>query len=202
MCDALKFVVIGDSHIGKSALTIRYKFDTFSENYELTIGIDFICLNAIIDDNEILTNESSTSNNSSTYVQIWDTAGSERFRSITSAYYRGSHGFLVVYDITNKKSFDNIPYWIDQIKKFGPTDSVIFLVGNKSDNELCRIITYDEGLEKSILYECEFFETSAKNGSNVNLLFETCIRKGYNKLKSSKTVSLQKVDATCATCGC
>lgn len=206
MSDVLKIVVIGDSHTGKSALTVRHKSDTFAANYDLTIGIDFVSKNVIIDDEKIVEKGlPREKGDKSMLVQIWDTAGSERFRAITSAYYRGSHIFLIVYDVTNKKSFDNVSYWFDQTKKSGQMDSIIVLAGNKSDDENNRIISYDEGFEKATSYGCVFFETSAKNGSNVNLLFEHCIRAAYNKTKSIDSADTLKIPdkyRNCNICSC
>ena len=105
-------------------------------------------------------------------IQIWDTAGQERYRSITSAYYKGAKGTFVVYDITKKSSFENIEKWIKEVKVMGDSDISIILVGNKTDLNEKREVSYEEGLKKSQELRVDFLETSAKTSSNIESLFE------------------------------
>eukprot|EP01083_Nonionella_stella_P109907 321089_1 len=115
-----KLVLIGDSGVGKSCLLLRFADDSFTDSYISTIGVDFRFRTVNIDMKTVK-------------LQIWDTAGQERFRTITSAYYRGAHGIIIVYDITDKESFDNIREWLFEVSRFAADDVSMLLVGNKSD---------------------------------------------------------------------
>ena len=154
----LKFIIIGDSAVGKSNILLRYTNDSFSNEFQATIGVEFGAKNLIID--------------GKTYrVQIWDTAGQEQFRSITRAYYKNSVCACVVYDITNKASFENIKSWLEDCKKKCPKSIYFVLIGNKSDLENKREVTYEEGSIYAQKNGMIFFETSAKTGQNINEVF-------------------------------
>ena len=153
-----KYIIIGDSAVGKSNILLRYIHDKFNEEFQSTIGVEFGAKNLKIEDKIYR-------------IQIWDTAGQENFRSITRAYYKNSVCAFVVYDITNKNSFQNIKSWIEDCKKQSPKTVLLILVGNKADLEDKRQVTYEEG---SIFAEKNgmlFFETSAKNGKNIEEIF-------------------------------
>ena len=120
-----KFLLIGNSAVGKSSMLSRYTEDIYPENAGdiSTIGVD-LKIKTLEIDGKIYK------------IQIWDTAGQERFRSITASYYRGTHGIAIVYDITDRESFDKIKYWTEEITRNNSNDSVsIVLIGNKSDLE-------------------------------------------------------------------
>ena len=154
----LKFIIIGDSAVGKSNILLRYTNDSFSNEFQATIGVEFGAKNLTIE--------------GKTYrVQIWDTAGQEQFRSITRAYYKNSVCACVVYDITNKTSFENVKSWIEDCKKKCPKTIYLVLIGNKSDLEEQRKVTYEEGSIFAQKNGMIFFETSAKTGKNVNEVF-------------------------------
>ncbi|VDN99216.1 unnamed protein product [Rodentolepis nana] len=154
-----KLLLIGDSGVGKSCLLVRFTDDTYYENFSSTIGVDFKIRTVDLDGHHIK-------------LQIWDTAGQERFRTMTVAYYRGAHGIIMVYDVASKESFRNIEStWLEEIKRHARPDVIKILVGNKSDLEEHRQITYEEGAEFAKLHGMEFFETSAKNASNVEKAF-------------------------------
>ncbi len=157
----LKLLLLGDSGCGKTCILLRYCNQVFSVSHLSTIGIDFK-VKTVMHENKLIK------------LQIWDTAGQERFRTITSSYFRGSHAVLIVYDITDRKSFANVSYWIDSITKSNP-DIVKILVGNKSDAVNERYVSYQEGVELSKKYNMPFFETSAKNGQNINETFTKLI---------------------------
>ncbi len=118
--DLFKLVIIGDSGVGKSCLLLRFADDTFTENYYSTIGVDFRfkCL-------EIGERKCK--------LQIWDTAGQERFKTVTSAYYRGADGIIIVFDQTEKDSFNNIENWIEDISRYSTDDPVKIIFANKDD---------------------------------------------------------------------
>jgi Ras-related protein Rab-1A len=104
-------------------------------------------------------------------LQIWDTAGQEKFRNITSSYYRGAHGIVIVYDITDRNSFVNIKDWLKEIEKFASDSVSRIIIGNKSDLEADRAVSKEEGKELAQGLGVEWIETSAKNSDNVNDAF-------------------------------
>jgi Ras-related protein Rab-1A len=106
-------------------------------------------------------------------MQIWDTAGQERFRGISSSYYRGANGVIVVYDVTNRESFNHVEMWIDEIKLYASSEVSILLVGNKNDLGNSIVVSYDEGKELADRLGVKFFETSAKTNHNVKEAFIT-----------------------------
>ena len=167
----LKYIIIGDSAVGKSNLLLRYAHEKFNEDYQATIGIEFGSKNIEID-------------NEKYRIQIWDTAGQENFRSITRAYYKHSVCAIIVYDITNKDSFNHINSWIDECKNQSPKTVFFVLVGNKSDLENERKVNYDEGLNFANENQMLFFEASAKTGKNVEDIFYKSAEKIAEKIKN------------------
>ena len=106
-------------------------------------------------------------------MQIWDTAGQERFKNIISSYYRGANGILLIYDITDKESFKSLSNWLIEIEKNGNKNVLKVLIGNKSDLEDKRVISFNQGKEFADMYGLKFIETSAKKNLNVNEAFES-----------------------------
>ena len=154
----LKYIIIGDSAVGKSNMLLRYIHDRFNEDFHSTIGVEFGAKNIQVDGKIFR-------------IQIWDTAGQETFRSITRAYYKNSVCAFVVYDVTNRTSFDNIKVWVEDCKKLSPKTVLIILVGNKIDLEKNREVSYDEGSIFAQKNGLLFFECSAKTGKNIDELF-------------------------------
>eukprot|EP00745_Piridium_sociabile_P039646 TRINITY_DN74499_c0_g2_i1.p1 TRINITY_DN74499_c0_g2~~TRINITY_DN74499_c0_g2_i1.p1 ORF type:complete len:144 (+),score=10.86 TRINITY_DN74499_c0_g2_i1:83-514(+) len=115
-----KLVLIGDSGVGKSCVLLRFADDAFTDSYITTIGVDFRFRTITVDQKIIK-------------LQIWDTAGQERFRTITSAYYRGADGIVMVYDTTERSSFDHIDDWLGEVMRFATESTCKIVVGNKSD---------------------------------------------------------------------
>ena len=168
----LKFIIIGDAAVGKSNLLVRYTSGQFKEEYQLTIGVEFGSNDVIIGDN--------------TYrIQIWDTAGQENFRSITRSYYKNTACAIIVYEISNKKSFENISSWIEECKNSAPKSILMVLVGNKCDLEDNREVTEEEGREFAEKNGMLFFETSAKTGKNVEELFKQSVKVIDQKIKEN-----------------
>jgi small GTP-binding protein len=159
-----KFVLVGDSAVGKSSVAHRYISNDFYEFQEPTIGAAFMAKKLNIDDREVR-------------LEIWDTAGQERYRSLAPMYYRNASVALVVYDITQKSSFEGAQSWIEEILRRASDNCIILLLGNKSDLE--NEIKVDENevnnyvRNKDILH----FKTSAKTGLNIKRIFNTTINK-------------------------
>ncbi|XP_070512675.1 ras-related protein Rab-37 isoform X2 [Cardiocondyla obscurior] len=154
-----KVMLLGDSGVGKTCLLTRFRDGRFlSGNYITTVGIDFRNKVVNVDDTPIK-------------LQIWDTAGQERFRSVTHAYYRDAHALLLLYDVTNKTSYDNIRAWLSEIREHANEDVVIMLLGNKSDCGTERVVKREDGERLAQEYKVPFMETSAKTGLNVDLAF-------------------------------
>ncbi|KAM8894260.1 ras-related protein Rab-8B isoform 2-T2 [Spinachia spinachia] len=155
-----KLLLIGDSGVGKTCLLFRFSEDAFNTTFISTIGIDFKIRTIELDGKKIK-------------LQIWDTAGQERFRTITTAYYRGAMGIMLVYDITNEKSFDNIRNWIRNIEEHASSDVERMILGNKCDMNDRRQVSKERGEKLAIDYGIKFLETSAKSSINVEEGFLT-----------------------------
>ena len=154
-----KILLLGDSNVGKSSLISRYVDGLWSDVFVPTIGVDF----------KIKTLEIGNKN---IKMQIWDTAGQERFRNIISSYFRGSHGILLIYDITNKNSFNNLQDWLEVIENNANKNVLKILIGNKIDLEEDRQIKTEEGQSFANRNNMQFIETSAKTNTNVTDAFE------------------------------
>ena len=153
-----KLIIIGDTNTGKSCLLQRFADDSYTNEFISTIGVDFKVKTITINDKMIKT-------------QIWDTAGQDRFRSITNSYYRGAHGIIISYDITNKQSFVNIERWMRNVKDFGSDNAVKILIGTKSDLEEKRKVSKKELEDLANELDMKYIETSAKDNKNVDELF-------------------------------
>lgn len=182
VCSAinLKVIIIGDSSVGKSNILLRYVNKKFELSHDITIGVEYGIK---------LINK----NNAQYKLQIWDTAGQEVFRSITKPYYRTAVGCLIVYDVTDINSFNNVSKWLEDVKTMSDPDIVIILVGNKTDLIANRIITYDEAKQYADDNKLIYFETSAYNGDNVDECFMSIIDNiSSAKLDSIKCNNLDK----------
>ena len=161
-----KVVLIGDTSVGKTNILSKYLTNDFDPDSKATVGVEFGTKNFKIEDNIVK-------------VQIWDTAGQERYRSITNAYYKGAKGSLLVYDITNPKTFESIDRWLSDLKVNGDENISVVLLGNKSDLESDRKVTTQQGKEKAEFYKLAFLETSALNGNNIDNAFNELITDVY-----------------------
>jgi len=153
-----KLLIVGNSGVGKSSMLVRYTEGYWLENYTSTIGIDFKAKKVVLDDRVVK-------------LQIWDTAGQERFRNIISGYYRGAHGVIFVYDITDRDSFEEITNWVKGVCRLAGDDIGKLLVGNKADLQEQRQISYKEGKELADQLGMKFIETSVKNSEKVDDAF-------------------------------
>jgi small GTP-binding protein len=158
----LKLLLLGDSAVGKSSLLVRFCEDKFDTNFIITIGIDFKV-------------KSIERGGRKLRFQIWDTAGQERFRTITPAYYTRAMGVVIVYDITDKVTFDHVEYWMGQLNEHGTDDVKRILVGNKCDladsSPEQRKVSREEGEALAKKFNMAFFETSALSGVGVDDAF-------------------------------
>jgi Ras-related protein Rab-1A len=166
-----KVLLLGDSSVGKTCFMSRYVDDVFEYHHISTIGLDYRLKTMKIGNDNIK-------------IQIWDTAGQDRFKSITKTYFKGANGVLLLYDITNPNSFRNIKNWLEQIKENTNNGLIIVLIGNKSDLEAERQVSYDEGKELAEEYKIKFFaESSVKMNVNVKESFEML----FNELHLNKS---------------
>ena len=160
-----KILILGDTQVGKSCFLTRYADNSFQDEYLSTIGMDYKIKNYQAEDGSTIK------------LYIWDTAGQDRFRSITRNYYKGADGIILIYDITKKDTFENVRNWINNIKDEAPDRVVLILVGNKVDDERNRVVPKSEGEEIAKEFNLPFFECSAKSDINVTPVFDTLIKK-------------------------
>lgn len=166
-----KVVIIGDSNVGKTNIISRLVHDKFIKDSKSTIGVGFATKIFKFDGSLIK-------------VQLWDTAGQERYRALVSAYYRGSFGAVIVYDVTDKNSFEHAhTRWIENLESSIGSNIPKMLLGNKIDLVDEVVITKNEGQKEALANEMAFFETSALSGDNINIAFETFIRRIYENEK-------------------
>uniref|UniRef100_A0A8C5QLQ8 Ras-related protein Rab-1 n=1 Tax=Leptobrachium leishanense TaxID=445787 RepID=A0A8C5QLQ8_9ANUR len=188
----VKLVMAGDSSVGKTCILTRYT-DNCLPSYMSTVGIDFKTKAVEIDDTTLK-------------LQIWDTAGQERFHTLSVSYFRGAQGFVLVYDITNTVSFENIALWMKDIKTKSGEDVEVVLLGNKCDKEDERQVSKERG--EKLAWECgiPFFETSAKDNINIDkaflILSEAIYSKRSSLLTDHNVVNLRepKKKLSCLTC--
>ena len=175
-----KILLLGDSGVGKSSLLLRYTKHEFNVDMRSTIGVEFALKYLKIDNFQLK-------------VQIWDTAGMERYRSITSSYYKGAKGVIIVYDICREKSFENVDKWIEDFKSKADEDAVILLIGNKNDLDDKREVNKEEAELKAQKNKFAFMETSAKDNNNVDKAFETLFKEIVKNYKDKNGGDLGEI---------
>ena len=189
-----KLLLIGESNVGKTSIIVRYVDNDFQPTGISTLGVDVKCKYVLLNKTKIR-------------LDIWDTAGQERFRGLAKNYFRGGNGFILVYDITNKKSFGKLKGWINDAKEKIDKDYKMIVVGNKKDCEKEREVEIDLLKEFAAKNEVSFLEVSAKTGEGIEQLFNTLVEelleldnigvikdeesevdKTYNSLDNSRSV--------------
>jgi small GTP-binding protein len=154
----VRLIVIGESGVGKTQMMFQFTENSFQSDSLTTVGVDFKAKTIVIE-------------GVAHKIQIWDTAGQERFRNITEAYYRKGHGIAIVYDVSHRDTFTTLPTWFDAVRSkcegLGPIP--IVLIGNKSDLE--PAVSMEEGFQLAQEHDVHFFQTSAKDGSNIEEAF-------------------------------
>ena len=168
-----KILLLGDSSVGKTCFLMRYTDNTFQDIHMSTIGLDYKLKNVQLENGKMVK------------IQVWDTAGQDRFRSITKNYYKGAHGIILIYDITENKSFENVKNWMNQIKEEVPDKVTIVLVGNKKDDEEHRKVTTEQGESMAKEFGVMFFECSAKTGENIDGIFNDLVKKVVDNFSKS-----------------
>lgn len=162
--ELFKVVIIGDSGVGKSNIMTRYASNEFSSDTPSTIGVEFMTKPLKINERDVK-------------MQIWDTAGQERFRAISRSIYHGAKGAMIVYDITNQTSFDNVGMWLQELKAHVHPTTILFLIGNKSDLDHMRVVKKETADRFARENNMVFFETSALDMINIDRAFDALVRR-------------------------
>jgi len=165
-----KYIIIGDTSVGKSCMLLQFTDKRFQPVHDITIGVEFGARLITVDDLQIK-------------LQIWDTAGQESFRSITRSYYRDAAGALLVYDITQRESFNHLSRWLEEARSNGNANMTIMLIGNKCDLEHRRAVSTKEGEEFAAEHGLYFMETSAKTSANVDEAFTVTAGAIYKNIR-------------------
>eukprot|EP00012_Vannella_robusta_P005615 CAMPEP_0206203632 /NCGR_PEP_ID=MMETSP0166-20121206/12972_1 /ASSEMBLY_ACC=CAM_ASM_000260 /TAXON_ID=95228 /ORGANISM="Vannella robusta, Strain DIVA3 518/3/11/1/6" /LENGTH=199 /DNA_ID=CAMNT_0053622961 /DNA_START=818 /DNA_END=1413 /DNA_ORIENTATION=+ len=176
----MKVVVVGDSGVGKSNLILRFTQDNYCFAKEQTIGLE-------------LTSKNLCVNKKTVQLEIADTAGQERYRTLTSSHYRYVDGVILVYDITDRNSFESLSWWIGEVKNCAPANVQIVLVAHKTDAVEQRVITKEEGESFADQHKLSYFEASAKTNHNVDVLFEHTVSQALeNQMIIMESVSTRR----------
>ena len=180
-----KVLLLGDSSVGKTCFLLRYCDKSFQDAHLSTIGLDYRLKTMTLKSGKNIK------------LQIWDTAGQDRFRAITKNYYKGANGIILIYDVTNVQTFENVKNWISLIKEEANPNVVIYLAGNKIDlPEDTKTVGTEEGQKMADEYKLLFKEASAKAGKNVNEIFQELVEKideVFSKLEVPKSDQKNKL---------
>ena len=190
--DKCQLLIIGNSIVGKTSILTKYTSKSYTESYVATVGLDFFTKDETIDSKTIR-------------IKIWDTAGQERYKAITKCFFQRAQGIIIVFDVTNKRSFDDLKMWIDSIKSQSKlTEDLenmpIILIGNKIDLPK-RVIDKETALNFAKEQNLEYYETSAKTGEGIDNAIKELVKKvmvyinkknGTDNLKLNENSSKRK----------
>ena len=185
----VKFIIIGNQYVGKTNLIHRFSTGEFKNDYSITLGIDFLS-HFIVADKKTFK------------LELWDTAGSEKYRSITKGYYNNSTCALIVYDVTNELSFSSVTSWIEDCKNSTNKNINLVLVGNKCDLKDKRVVSEEDGKILAEKYGMSFYESSALDGTNIDSIFFDACRVISKNIDSGKydldddSYGIKKCEAT------
>ena len=170
-----QLLIIGDSTVGKTSIITRFANGTFNSNYLATVGLDNFTKDEIIDNKTIR-------------IKIWDTAGQERYKSLTKGFFRNAEGVMLVYDVTNSETYENLKYWMQSIKNnLGNSidDIPIIIIGNKIDCQE-REVSVEEAESFWKEQGFSYFETSAKTGENIEKTIKFLVKRVINVKEGNK----------------
>jgi small GTP-binding protein len=168
----IKILTLGDSSVGKTSIILRFTKEKYNSNRLATIGVDFKSRIIQLENQRIK-------------VLIWDTAGQERFKNIASQYYNGGDGAILTFDITNRKSYERIIYWLDELKQKKNLDDMgLVLVGNKSDLSDNREVSFEEAEKFAKDINIKYFETSAEKNIGISDMMKYIVNKCISIIKS------------------
>ncbi|VDM98307.1 unnamed protein product [Thelazia callipaeda] len=154
-----KIVIVGDHNCGKSCILLRFAENSFRHDHISTLGVDFKLKTVKLGRDRIR-------------LELWDTAGMERYRTIYNSYYHSAHGIMCVYDLTDEKSFDNLRnYWLKEIRLHAPSNAILMLIGNKADLEDKRKVNFEQAEQLASQLGVSLYEVSAKTGINCDEAF-------------------------------
>jgi Ras-related protein Rab-13 len=164
--DKCQLLIIGDSTVGKTSILSKYSSKTFNENYLATVGLDFFTKDEIIDTKIIR-------------IKIWDTAGQERYKALTRCFFQKAQGVIIVFDVSNQKSFNDLNFWIESMNTqlSEDIDSIpVIIIGNKIDLPK-RVISKDKASDFSKEYHLNYYETSAMSGDGIETAIKDLVKK-------------------------
>ena len=176
----VKLIITGDSGVGKSSIIMRFADNIYDDFFLPTIGLDFSVKKFKIEDKLYK-------------LHMWDLAGQERFKSIVKTYYRNGQGIILAFDITNMESFKSLQRWVSDIDKFSPANSVLILVGTKSDLEENRQVSYEKSDDFAKTLKIDYIEISSKKNINIEDMFELLIKKIQIQLDIQHDIDNKKI---------
>jgi len=180
-----KIILLGESSVGKTSILNRFIGNQFSETYKCTVSVELKIKSILLDPY------------TSAELKIWDTCGEEKYQSVTRQFYNGTNGIILLYDLSDINSFNSLNKWLKEIRNFAPKNAVVIIVGNKVD--LDRKVSHDDAITFANKENISYLEVSAKNGINIELIFEKLSKEMVIKTKeiieeSSESDKIQLVN--------